>query len=274
MRPRPAAVDSAGCAGVFLSGRGRCRFVAAGGQRLRRGAGAIRRSQDEDAISTRAGRPCTAPIRTAIRSPVDWEQAKHVEWAPEMLERDVPDGVTFAALPAPALKAKNYDAWSKQLAASIAAGEGFEVFRSPSTGEVSRPGEAEREFRARIQQASRESRDRAMDAVRKKYAPRQAALDEKLRRAQQTVGPRDRSRRPARSCRRRFRSARRSSARCSARKSDQCRNHRPGDDRGAWLRAVDEGIAGRRASAGHGRCRSTISARRSRMKLQRRDHED
>jgi len=128
----------------------------------------------------------TTPISDGAVA-VDWDQAKRVEWAPEMLERDVPDGVTFAALPAPALKARNYDSWSKQLAASIAAGEGFEVLRSPSTGELSRPGEEEREFRARIQQAARESRDRGLDAVRKKYAARQAALDDKLRRAQQTA---------------------------------------------------------------------------------------
>ena len=52
---------------------------------------------------------------------------------------------------------------------------------------MSRPDESEREFRARISHGSREDRDRLLDAVRKKYAPRQAALEEKLRRANQAV---------------------------------------------------------------------------------------
>ena len=118
---------------------------------------------------------------------VDWEHAERVEWAPELLERDAPDGASFASLPSAALKVKNYDAWTKQLLASLAATETIELMRSPSTGELSRPDESEREFRARLQQASRETRDRALEVLRRKYAPRQAALEEKLRRAQQTV---------------------------------------------------------------------------------------
>ncbi len=118
---------------------------------------------------------------------VDWEKAERVEWAPEQLETDVPDGASFGALASAALKAKNYDAWTKQLAASITSSEALELFRSPSTGEVSRPDESERDFRARISQASREGRDRALETLRKKYAPRLAMLDERRRRAQQTV---------------------------------------------------------------------------------------
>ena len=93
----------------------------------------------------------------------------------------------FQPLPAPAAKAKNYPLWAKQLAAWVAANESVELFRAPSTGEPSHAGEPERDFRARLQQASRESRDEALDRLRRKYAPKQAALDEKLRRAQQTV---------------------------------------------------------------------------------------
>jgi hypothetical protein len=130
-------------------------------------------------------------LRTPIGAdpaPVDWQQAEHVDWTPEMLEHDAPDGALFSDPPAPALKAKNYDAWAKQLAASITVTESLTVFRSGSTMEVSRPDESERDFRARLQQASREGRDRALETLRRKYAPRQAALEEKLRRAQQAVG--------------------------------------------------------------------------------------
>jgi hypothetical protein len=118
---------------------------------------------------------------------VDWDAQAEIDLAPEMLERDAPDEAAFAQVPAPALKAKNYDAWSKQFVTSVTTKASLDVLRSPSTGELSRPDESERDFRARLQQASREGRDRALETLRKKYAPRLAALDEKLRRAQQSV---------------------------------------------------------------------------------------
>jgi hypothetical protein len=118
---------------------------------------------------------------------VDWENAVRVEWAPEMLENDPPDGAKFSGLPSAASKPKNYDAWTKQLLASLVATEAIELFRSPSTDEISRPDESEREFRARLQQGSRENRDRTLDTLRRKFAPRQAAIEEKLRRANQSV---------------------------------------------------------------------------------------
>ena len=119
--------------------------------------------------------------------PVQWEEAARVDLKPEALLADPPGGATFQPLPAPAAKARNYPVWAKQLGAWVAANESVELFRAPSTGEGSHPGESERDFRARLQQVSRESRDEAVERLRKKYAPKQAALDEKLRRAQQTV---------------------------------------------------------------------------------------
>jgi hypothetical protein len=59
--------------------------------------------------------------------------------------------------------------------------------KSPSTGEVSAADEPERDFRARIQHRVRETRDQAVDALRKKYGPKQAALDERLRKAKLSV---------------------------------------------------------------------------------------
>ncbi len=124
----------------------------------------------------------TTPISDGAVA-VDWDGATAVELAPEVLERDAPDEATYAAVPAPALKAKNYDAWSKQFVTAVTTKEVLEVLKSPSTGEVSRPDESERDFRARLQQVSREERDRKLELLRKKYAPRQNALEEKKRRA-------------------------------------------------------------------------------------------
>ena len=69
----------------------------------------------------------------------------------------------------------------------MSANETLELLKSPSTGEVSGADESERDFRARLQHKGREARDEAVEALRKKYGPKQAALDERLRRARQAV---------------------------------------------------------------------------------------
>ncbi len=63
----------------------------------------------------------------------------------------------------------------------------MELLQSPSLKEVSQPGEGEREFRVRLQQLAREQRDMLVDQLRRKYAPRNAVLQERLRKAQQAV---------------------------------------------------------------------------------------
>jgi hypothetical protein len=53
------------------------------------------------------------------------------------------------------------------------------LWKSPSTGLVSRPGETEGAFRARARQAAREQRDERVRLLREKYAPRLEALRQK-----------------------------------------------------------------------------------------------
>ena len=59
----------------------------------------------------------------------------------------------------------------------------LDLFESPALGERSKPGEAERDFRIRLQQIARERRDGVAEALRQKYAPKMAALEESKRRA-------------------------------------------------------------------------------------------
>jgi len=61
------------------------------------------------------------------------------------------------------------------------------VWRCPSLKLTSAPGGAEGEFRARVAQAMREKRDAAVDALRRKYASRLAAIEDRQRRAEQKV---------------------------------------------------------------------------------------
>jgi len=77
--------------------------------------------------------------------------------------------------------------WNKQFSVWLSANETVSLLKSPATGEVSNPDESERDFRAHLHHAGREARDGAVDALRKKYGPKRAALDEKLRRAKQSL---------------------------------------------------------------------------------------
>jgi len=88
--------------------------------------------------------------------------------------------------PSAAAKPKSYEGWSRDLAAWLYGQRRLELLRDPASGAVSRPSESERDFRVRIREASRAERDERVEALRKKYAPKRAALEERLRRAQQS----------------------------------------------------------------------------------------
>ena len=115
---------------------------------------------------------------------VDWEKGAALDVAVDSLRRAPEPGASFTALPAAGSNAKNYPVWEKSFKQWAGQNERVEVLRHAETGLSSRPGETEAEFKVRVQDATRAQRDQAVDELRKKYAPRQAALAERLRKAQ------------------------------------------------------------------------------------------
>ncbi|HKE00573.1 MAG TPA: DUF87 domain-containing protein [Planctomycetota bacterium] len=118
---------------------------------------------------------------------VDWDSATSISLAEGDLESEPAAAAGFASPPSDLAKAKSYDAWKRAFAEWLFRTQTLERLRSPSLGETSRPGEAERDFRLRLQHAARERRDAAVEALRRKHAPKIAALQERVRRAQQAV---------------------------------------------------------------------------------------
>jgi hypothetical protein len=116
---------------------------------------------------------------------VDWDRAIPAQVSPADLEQTPDPEAGFTVVPPAAVKGKSYEGWSKEFAAWLYRTQKVQIFKSPSTGEVSKPEEAERDFRLRLQQTGREARDKSADALRRKYAPKIAALEEKIRRAEQ-----------------------------------------------------------------------------------------
>jgi hypothetical protein len=118
---------------------------------------------------------------------VDWEQSEPATDAPSDLQTAPVAGATYAALPPVAMNPKNYAGWSKAFAQWVARTQSLRLYSAPALKLFSRPGEPERDFTLRVQQAAREQRDAAIEALRAKYAPRLARLQEKLRRSQDAV---------------------------------------------------------------------------------------
>ncbi len=118
--------------------------------------------------------------------PVLWEKAETLDVPATDLEKSPRSGAEFAALPPAAGQAKNYADWERDFATWLYGSQRLDLLQSPSLKVASNPGEDERDFRIRLAQLAREHRDELAEALRKKYAPKIAALQERLRRAEAT----------------------------------------------------------------------------------------
>ena len=118
---------------------------------------------------------------------MDWQNSTEAAFGLDELEREPAADALFGSLPAEASKAKSYAAWSRDLVQWLYGSQTLELYKSPSLGETSKPGESERDFRLRLQQAGREKRDESVEKLRKAYAPKTAALEERIRRAEQAA---------------------------------------------------------------------------------------
>jgi hypothetical protein len=119
--------------------------------------------------------------------PVDWAAGAALDLPVADLRRGPEAGATYEAVPPAAMVAKNYAVWEKAFTRWLIQTEKIELVRHRESRLTSRPGEAERDFRIRLQDASRNARDEALEAIRRKYAAKQAAMTERLRRAEAGV---------------------------------------------------------------------------------------
>jgi hypothetical protein len=118
---------------------------------------------------------------------VDWQQASPVDLVESDLEKTPAHEAVYEAVPSEASKPKSYDNWKRLLADALYRSQKLDLFLSPGLEQLSKPGESERDFRVRLQQAAREERDQRVEKLRQKYSPKTAALQERIRRAQQAV---------------------------------------------------------------------------------------
>ena len=150
------------------------------------GASQVRVSDSKAGVDVTQEVTVLAPISDGAVA-VDWDHAMEAGLALADLESAPSDGAQFGAVPGAASKAKSYETWNKDFSGWLFRNQKVDLLKSPSTKEVSRPGESERDFRVRLQQAGREARDKQSDSLRQKYAPKIAALQDRIRRAGQMV---------------------------------------------------------------------------------------
>ncbi len=150
------------------------------------GAGSVRFADAKVGVDLTQDAVFLTPV-TGEAIPVNWENATETTVAVDDLEKSPQEGAHYAELPAAAAKLKSFDAWSREFAGWLYGNQKLELFQRPGSKECSKPGETERDFRIRLQQTTRQERDRWADQLRTKYAPKTAVLQERLRRAQQAV---------------------------------------------------------------------------------------
>ena len=118
--------------------------------------------------------------------PWDEPDVASVATVPRCHDEPLP-GASFAELPADTGSAKTWAAWTKRLAAALYREQRVLVHSCKALKSISRPDEDLNGFRSRCALTAREARDRAVEALRRKWAPKLAAVQDQLRRAEERV---------------------------------------------------------------------------------------
>ncbi|MCA9281116.1 MAG: DUF87 domain-containing protein [Phycisphaeraceae bacterium] len=118
---------------------------------------------------------------------VDWERAQASVFRAEDLDRSGERGAAFGDVPRDATLKTPYKEWERDFKSAVYQDERLTVWRCEALDEHSRAGESDREFVLRMQIVSRERRDQMVEDTRRKFAPKLAMLEERLRKAEQRV---------------------------------------------------------------------------------------
>ncbi len=148
------------------------------------GASRIQYSDPKNSVNEAQDKVFLGPIKDDS-VPVQWEEATESDIDVNELEKAPAEGAQFTTLPALAAQPNSWTQWQKDFANWLYGCQQFTILHSPALDIKSNPGESERDFRVRLQQAAREERDRQTGEIQRDYAPKLAALQERLRKAQQ-----------------------------------------------------------------------------------------
>ena len=140
----------------------------------------------------KAGVAFEQPVSVLARFPgaagaVVWEEAEDCRVDDSDLDKFPAVEASYQELPSEAANAKSYPVWTRSFSEWLYRSQTARLLKSEASQLVSRPGETERDFRIRLQQSAREQRDKLVERLRQKYAPKIASLQERIRRGEQAV---------------------------------------------------------------------------------------
>lgn len=128
----------------------------------------------------------TTPIVDDVIS-VDWKRAQEFDYGLDRLYKKPEKGIEFSTLPNTASQTKNYKLWEKEFRDYLYRDYYIELLKSPTLGEISKPGESAKDFRIRLRQQAREQRDEWVEKIRAKYSRKTESLQNKIRRAEAKI---------------------------------------------------------------------------------------
>jgi hypothetical protein len=119
---------------------------------------------------------------------VDWERSSAMgAEAVSRFSEQSGSGVRYASASSALTDAKSYTRWKRAVAAHVYRSQPLVLFQAPELKLVSRPGESQADFRARLALAGREGRDGRFEKLKTAYAKKLATAHERVRRAHERL---------------------------------------------------------------------------------------
>jgi len=116
-----------------------------------------------------------------------WAEVEPLEEETLELETTPEDNAQYAPLPAELTRPKQYTTLATSLKDFLYRNRRLTCWKCAALKQTSQAGERGADFRVRLSQGSREQRDLLVEKLRTKYAPKIAALQEQIRKAEQRV---------------------------------------------------------------------------------------
>ncbi|MBD3868127.1 MAG: ATP-binding protein [Acidobacteria bacterium] len=117
-----------------------------------------------------------------------WNTAALRVGKPPVMDGEAESDAGFGPLPAAASSAKSYTVWKRGLGGHLYKERVLALWKCAELKLISEAGETEGDFRTRLQQAAREKRDLQVEKLRKKYTPKLARLEDRIRKTEQRIG--------------------------------------------------------------------------------------
>jgi hypothetical protein len=118
---------------------------------------------------------------------ISWEESTSLQGESLSLENQPQSNAKFSSLPTAANRISSYTSWKNTLSSYLYQNQTLTIWECREFKEFSKIGESEGDFRGRLIHLLHEKRDLEVEKLRKRYAPKLAMMQERMRKAQVRV---------------------------------------------------------------------------------------